>query len=199
MPVKADQQGLKAFHWQQQLSNWQSSSTRPVNFRVVAKGVEESTVTQSRLAVPRVLQSLPATREMSRLFPTCAILADRHLGLAEGVRGLLEVAFDTVYVVADQESLCEGARRLSPTLIVLDLPIAGGDVNELLDNIRELSPDSRVIVLTVHDQATVAKLALAAGANSVVLKRCVSRDLVPAIDAVLLGKEFVSPYFGLTT
>jgi len=134
---------------------------------------------------------------MSRQIPTCAILADRHLGLAEGVRGLLETAFDTVYVVADLESLREGARRLLPTLIVLDLPLAAGDVNELLDNIRELSPDSRVIVLTVHDQATVAKLALAAGASSVVLKRCVSRDLVPAIDAVLLGKEFVSPYFGL--
>jgi len=135
---------------------------------------------------------------MSRQIPTCAILADRHLGLAEGVRGLLETAFDTVYVVADLESLREGARRLLPTLIVLDLPLAAGDVNELLDNIRELSPDSRVIVLTVHDQATVAKLALAAGASSVVLKRCVSRDLVPAIDAVLLGKEFVSPYFGLS-
>ncbi len=129
--------------------------------------------------------------------PTCAILADRHLGLAEGVRGLLEATFDTVYVVADLESLREGARRLLPTVIVLDLPLAGGDVNELLHEIREVSPASRVMVLTVHDQATVAKLALAAGASSVVLKRCVSSDLLPAIDAVMLGKKFVSPYFGL--
>jgi DNA-binding NarL/FixJ family response regulator len=134
---------------------------------------------------------------MSRQIPTCAILADRHLGLAEGVRGLLEAAFDTVYIVADLESLREGAKRLSPTVVVLDLPLAGGEVNELLHEIHELSPNSRVIVLTVHDQATVAKLALAAGASSVVLKRCVSSDFMPAIDAVLLGKEFVSPYFNL--
>jgi len=136
---------------------------------------------------------------MSRQIPTCAILADRHLGLAEGVRGLLETAFDTVYVVADLESLREGAERLAPAVIVLDLPLAGGEPSGLLHKIHELSPGSRVIVLTMHDQATVAKLALAAGANSVVLKRCVSTDFMPAIDAVLLGKEFVSPYFGLGT
>jgi DNA-binding NarL/FixJ family response regulator len=128
--------------------------------------------------------------------PTCAILADRHLGLAEGVRGLLETAFQTVYVVADPDSLREGAQRLAPALIVLDLSLAGCDFSPLLQKVRELSPGSRVIVLSVYDQATVARLALAAGADSVVLKRCVGSDFMPAIAAVLRGEAYVSPDFG---
>jgi len=133
---------------------------------------------------------------MGAQHPTCAILADRHLGLAEGVRDLLEAAFQTVYVVADPASLQDGAQRLSPALIVLDLSFAGCDFGPLLQKIRSLSPNSRVIVLTVHDQATVARLALAAGADSVVLKRCVASDFLPAIDAVLHDKGYVSPDFG---
>jgi len=117
------------------------------------------------------------------------------MGVAEGVRGLLETAFQTVYVVADPESLRDGAQRLAPTLIVLDLSLASGEFAPLLQKVRKLSPDSRIIVLTVHDEATVARVALAAGADSVILKRCVGTDFMRAVDAVLQGEQFVSPAF----
>lgn len=125
-----------------------------------------------------------------------AILADRHLRLSEGVRGLLESSFGTVYVVADTESLLEGTRRLAPALIVLDFALAGADIVGLLERLRAASPQSRQIVLTVHDLPTVARMALTARADSVVLKRCIGRDLLPAIDSVLGGEVFVSPEFG---
>jgi DNA-binding NarL/FixJ family response regulator len=118
------------------------------------------------------------------------------MGVAEGVRGLLESAFQTVYVVADLESLQEGVQRLTPALIVLDLSLAGCDFAPVLQKIHELSPASWVIVLTLHDQAAVARHALAAGADSVVLKRCAGSDFMPAVDAVLRGEAFVSPDFG---
>jgi DNA-binding NarL/FixJ family response regulator len=126
---------------------------------------------------------------------TCAILADRHMGVAEGLRGLLERVFRTVYVVADAASLRDGAQRLAPTLIVLDLSLASGEFAPLLQNVRRLSPGSRIIVLTVHDETTVARLALATGADSVVLKRCAGTDFMRAVDAVLRGEQFVSPAF----
>jgi len=126
---------------------------------------------------------------------SCAILADRHLRLAEGVRNLLETTFEVVYVVANPESLRAGAQHLAPALIVLDLSLASGDLLPLLHRIRTLSPGSRIIVLTVHDQATVARRVLAAGADSVVLKRCVGTDFMRAVDIVLRGEQFVSPAF----
>jgi DNA-binding NarL/FixJ family response regulator len=48
------------------------------------------------------------------------------------------------------------------------------------------------LLLSVHDQGTVADSALAAGADAVVLKRCLATDLVPAINAVLAGKRYLS-------
>ena len=129
--------------------------------------------------------------------PSCAILADRHTVLAERVRDLLEADFQTVYVVADVPSLREGARELAPALIVLDLSLGGRDFPRLLQEIHELSPASRVIVLTLHDEATVARMALASGAQSVVLKRSIGRDFLDAVSAVLRGEQYVSSDFDL--
>ena len=56
---------------------------------------------------------------------SCVLLADRHHGLTEGVRGLLKTAFGTVVMVADEASLLEGASRLRPGVaVVTDLPPA---------------------------------------------------------------------------
>lgn len=129
--------------------------------------------------------------------PTCAILADRHSALAEGIRGLLETTFQSVYLVADTSTLRDGASRLLPALVVLDMSLSGRDSTQVLQEIRNLSPATRVLVLTIHDEATVARLALLAGAHGVVLKRCIGNDLLPAIDTLLQGREFVSPDFGL--
>jgi DNA-binding NarL/FixJ family response regulator len=43
----------------------------------------------------------------------------------------------------------------------------------------------------------VPRLALAAGAHGVVLKRCVGTDFMPAIDAVMHGQRYLSPDFGI--
>ncbi len=131
--------------------------------------------------------------------PTCAVLADRHTALADGIRGLLESAFATVYLVADARSLREGAQRLTPGLIVLDLSLAGSGFERLLRKLAKRSPDSRIIVLSLHDEIVVAQKALATGAHGVVLKRCVGRDLMLAIDAVRRGENYVSPDFGPDT
>jgi DNA-binding NarL/FixJ family response regulator len=60
------------------------------------------------------------------------LLADRHHGLCDGVRGLLETEFETVFMVADEASLLEGTGRLKPPIVVLDLSFAGGDLRGLL-------------------------------------------------------------------
>ena len=56
--------------------------------------------------------------------PTCVLLADRHHGLTEGLRSLLETAFGTVMMVADTASLLEGAVRRPPDLAIVDLSLA---------------------------------------------------------------------------
>jgi DNA-binding NarL/FixJ family response regulator len=121
------------------------------------------------------------------------LLADRHHGLRDGVRGLLETEFETVFMVADEASLLEGAGQLHPAIVVLDLSLAGGDLPGLLARVTERAPDSKVLMLTVHDEATVAKAALAAGAEAVVLKSKLATDLLAAVDALREGRRYLSP------
>lgn len=134
---------------------------------------------------------------MGQAVPNCAILAIRHMELAEGMRGLLETSFAAVYVVADLDSLREGVKQLAPDLVVLDIPIAEGGIKDLLENIRAASPHSKLVVVSVHDQGTIPRLALAAGANAVILKRTIGSDLLPAVSAVMKDKGFLSAAFGL--
>jgi DNA-binding NarL/FixJ family response regulator len=122
--------------------------------------------------------------------PSCVLLADRHHRLSEGIRGLLDTAFGKVFMVADQTSLMEGARRLSPALVVVDVSFARGDVADLLRSIREKAPAAKVLLLSVHDEPAVAAAALAAGADGLVLTRAIANDLLPAVDAILAGRRY---------
>ncbi len=113
--------------------------------------------------------------------PSCVLLADGHQGLSEGVRGLLESAFGTVLMVADEASLLEGARRLQPDMAVVDLSLARHGDLDWLRSVRERSPEIKVIVLSVHDEDSVRLAAIAAGADAFVVKRNIATDLLPAV------------------
>lgn len=115
---------------------------------------------------------------------SCVLLADRHHGLTEGVRGLMETAFGTVVMVADQASLLEGAARLRPDVAVVDLSLAQEGGLGWLRALRNRCPDLKVIVLSVHDEPTVREAAFKAGVDAFVLKRSIVTDLLPAIDLV---------------
>ena len=122
-----------------------------------------------------------------------ALLADRNTRYVEGVRGLLETACDTVYTVADAGSLVEGADRLQPTLIVADLAIAEGDFAGLIRQLRKSSPASKVIALTVHDEPAAVDALLSTGANGVVPRHAIARDLMVAIDKALKEDSLEKP------
>jgi len=115
---------------------------------------------------------------------SCVLLADRHHGLTEGVRGLLETAFGTVIMVADEASLLEGATRLRPEMAIVDLSLARDNGLDWLRALRQRCPDLKVIVLSVHDEQNVYRAAMAAGADAFVLKRAIATDLLPVVDAL---------------
>jgi|ERR1700733_740714 DNA-binding NarL/FixJ family response regulator len=115
----------------------------------------------------------------------CALLADRHLGLMEGVRGLLETEFETVVVVGDEVSLFESARQLHVALAMVDLSLRRGDGLGLIRRMRSNFPQLKLIALSVHGEKSAELAAIEAGANAFVLKRSIATDLLPTIDAVL--------------
>lgn len=123
----------------------------------------------------------------------CVVLADRHHGLTEGMRGLLETAFDAVVMVADETSLLESARHIQPMVAVVDLSLAPGEDLDWLQRLRSECPKLKLILLSVHDEPSVRQAALAAGADGYVLKRAIATELLTAVDAVLAGQCYPAP------
>jgi DNA-binding NarL/FixJ family response regulator len=122
----------------------------------------------------------------------CVVLADRHHGLMEGVRSLLETTFDAVVMVADELSLLEGASRMSAALAVVDLALTRGDGIGVIKRLRDRCPEMKMIVISVLEEASISTSAMAAGADGFVLKSAIATDLLMAVDAVLAGQSYVT-------
>ena len=118
---------------------------------------------------------------------SCVLLADRHHGVTEGIRGLLETLFDTVVMVADGPSLLESARRLQPEVAVVDISLTRDASLHWLTELRERAPNLKVIVLSVHDEPAVRRAAIDAGADGFVLKRAIATELLTTIESVSSG------------
>ena len=129
---------------------------------------------------------------------SCVLLADRHHGLTEGVRGLLETAFGSVVMVADEASLVDAAGRLRPDVAVVDLSLARERGLGWLRTIRESCPELKIIALSVHDERSVRRAAMEAGVDAFVLKRDLATDLMAAVDRVRgsVGSETVTGDIG---
>ena len=121
------------------------------------------------------------------------LVGPTHQRLSEGLRGWLSASFNGVFMVADQPSLIEGAHKLQPALVVVDLALAEGNLAPLLAELRRHAPASRMLLLSDYDDPGVDEAALSAGADGVVHKASVATDLCAAVDAVLAGRQFTSP------
>jgi DNA-binding NarL/FixJ family response regulator len=121
------------------------------------------------------------------------LLAETHQTFVGVVRLILKDTGSTMLTAADELSLVEAVTNTRFDLVIADLsfPIsAGGNVARLL---HRLNPGIKTIIMSVHDEPTVAEECLAAGAKGFVLKRAASTDLLAAVETVLSGDIYISP------
>jgi DNA-binding NarL/FixJ family response regulator len=122
------------------------------------------------------------------------IVADDHEVVRKGVRALLEsqAGWSVLEEAVDGREAVEQAGRLRPDVIVLDISMPGLNGFEATRQIRKVSPDSEVLILTMHDSEQVVRDVLLAGARGYVLKSDVGRDLVAAVEALSKHRPFVT-------
>ena len=124
------------------------------------------------------------------------ILADDHQVMREGVRMVLE-AQDDLHVIGTADDGAEAidlVDALKPDIAVLDIAMPHTNGFVAARTIRERSPTTRVIFLSMHENEEYFKEALRAGAAGFVLKRAAATDLVTAIRAVQRGETYLDPH-----
>jgi DNA-binding NarL/FixJ family response regulator len=122
------------------------------------------------------------------------VIVDDHEVARRGIRTVLTFnpEIQVVAEIADGESAVRAIRELNPDIILLDISLPGISGIEVALALRQSSPDSRIIFVSQHDSALLAKDALRAGAAGYVVKSDAGRDLLLAIEAVREGRTFLS-------
>ena len=127
--------------------------------------------------------------------PLRVLIADDHGVLRAGLRALLKTEEDLQVVdeAADGETALRLASRLRPDIVLLDLSMPGPGGIEVTRKLKEMLPATRVLILTVHEDETLLREALKAGASGYIIKRAVESELISAIHAVSRGEIYVHP------
>ena len=82
-------------------------------------------------------------------------------------------------------------------VLLADISLVPGRLPQPLVRLRACSPSTNLLLLSTHDQVSVARFALESGADGVALQRSIVTDLHPTIHAALANRRFVSPGIGM--
>lgn len=122
------------------------------------------------------------------------ILADDHDVVRRGVRSILEADgnFRILAEVADGLSAVQAVEKLKPNLLFLDLSMPRLHGLEALRQVRAASPNTKVLVLSMHNDEPYVIEALRAGAMAYILKGSESTEIARAIAEVTAGRRYLS-------
>ena len=123
------------------------------------------------------------------------LIADDHALVRAGIRALVE-KIKGVTVIAEAgkgNEAVELINELKPDLVLLDITMPDGSGFDVLHHLTKNFPDSRVIVLTVHEAGEYAIRALREGAAGFLPKSAASTELEQAINTVMKGETYISP------
>jgi two-component system response regulator NreC len=121
------------------------------------------------------------------------LLADDHAVLRSGLAMLISAQRDLEVVgeAGDGAEAVAGVAALKPDVVVMDLSMGQQSGLEAIARIRAEHPSTRVLVLSMHTDASYVRMALAAGASGYVAKRAADMELLAALRAVAKGRTFV--------
>lgn len=121
------------------------------------------------------------------------LLADDHAVLRSGLALLLNSQEEFIVVGEAPTGLAviALAEELQPDLILLDLNMPGLSGLEALPTLRQKSSNSKILILTMHDDPEYLRQAIKAGAAGYILKKAADTELLSAIRAVMQGEIYV--------
>ncbi len=123
------------------------------------------------------------------------MVVDDHVMLLCGLSLLLnaETDFEVVARASDAEEALEKAQISKPDIILLDITLQKTSGLDLIEELLALVPQTRIIMLTMHDNPHYMEQALQRGAKGFVLKKGLEEDLLYAIHSVMRDEVYIHP------
>jgi DNA-binding NarL/FixJ family response regulator len=129
------------------------------------------------------------------LTATTIVLAEDHAVVRNGLRALLEAEADLAVIgeAADGLVALELVARLQPTVLVADVVMPGLSGLDVAREVRERSPGTRTVILSMYANEAYVVEAIGNGAHGYVVKDASARDFVHAVREAAAGRRYLSP------
>jgi len=123
------------------------------------------------------------------------IIADDHAVVRIGLRTLLEkeADFQVIGEASDGIQTINLIKLLNPDAVILDMIMPGINGIEITRQIKKISSNTQVIILSMHANEAYVMETLKKGASGYVLKDSTGNDLVKAVREVIAGRRYLSP------
>jgi len=123
------------------------------------------------------------------------VLAEDHIIVRDGIKALIsaEPQFEIVGEVEDGLDAIRIVDKLKPDLILMDLTMPRMNGMEAIGEIKSCSPETKVLILTVHKIEEYVRASLQAGADGYLLKKSSHGELLNAIHHVISGEKYLDP------
>jgi two-component system NarL family response regulator len=125
--------------------------------------------------------------------PTGIVIVDDHPMVAEGIQSILESYddFEVLACLSDGQEIIDRLEELGPDVILLDLNMPGVGGLSATEMVLEKRPETRILILSMHDSPEYISSALSHGAMGYVLKDVPTDEIKRAIDAVMAGQRYL--------
>ena len=120
------------------------------------------------------------------------LIADDHAMVIDGLRGILEPEYEVVATVSDGRAVLPAVQQYNPDLVVIDISMPLLNGLDCTRHLREVGCRAKILILTMHPDATLAQEALAAGASGYLLKTAPGSELKRALGEILAGRMYLS-------
>jgi two-component system, NarL family, response regulator NreC len=140
----------------------------------------------------------PSSSKDQNLQRTTIILADDHTVVRSALRMLLEEEpdFEVIAEAGDVETAAQRVLEFKPTVLILDLNMPGRSSLDAIPDLREASPETEIVVLTMQNETAFARRAFGAGVRGYVLKEAADTELVQAVRRAADGETYLQPAMG---
>ena len=130
--------------------------------------------------------------------PVRLLVADDHEIVRKGLRTVLETrpGWEVAAEASDGREAVEKAIEVKPHVAILDISMPSMNGLEAAQKILKYVPQTKILILSIHDSDVMVHNILQAGVRGYLLKSDATRDLVTAVDALLRNKTFFTPRVG---